>query len=61
MTDKLRDSLRGMPTYRETLYGMEEGPPLYEGQELYFKRRDVLAALAGGGDAPRLNTQETKQ
>lgn len=56
-----RVAVLNLPTYRETLFGMAEGPALYEGQRLYLKRSEVLAALAGGGDAPCLITQETKQ
>ena len=49
MTDKLRDPLlvvMNLPTHRETLFGMAEGPALYEGQRLYLKRSEVLAELA---------------
>ena len=49
MTDKLRDPLlavMNLPTHRETLFGMAEGPALYEGQRLYLKRSEVLVELA---------------
>ena len=49
MTDNLRDPLlavMNLPTHRETLFGMAEGPALYEGQRLYLKRSEVLVELA---------------
>ena len=48
MTDTLREALLSvinLPIYRETLHGMEEGPALYEGQELYIRRSKALVAL----------------